>query len=91
MSHTLRSKGRADPKAGFLRLPFDGIRPLHRKGKGGEVPQLHRRFLCLIEYDRHRAQLSVGDGLRRTLEIQHAFVPRLAGEPVGLLARLRRP
>ena len=30
------------PKARSLRLPFDGMRPLRRKGKGGEVPQLHR-------------------------------------------------
>jgi hypothetical protein len=27
------------PKARSLRLPFDGMRPLRRKGKGGEVPQ----------------------------------------------------
>src|ERR1700682_3270099 len=29
--------------------------------------------------------------LRRTLKAEHAFVPRLNREPVGVLARLRRP
>ena len=35
------------PKARSLRLPFDGMRPLRRKGKGGEVPQLHRPLSSL--------------------------------------------
>jgi len=31
-----------------------------------------------------------GRWLRRTLKAEHALVPRLAGEPVGLLACFRR-
>jgi hypothetical protein len=44
-------------------LPFDGIRPLRRKGKGGEVPQLHRRFLRLIG-----AENGKGVGVRKRRE-----------------------
>src|SRR5258705_9577589 len=32
-----------------------------------------------------------GRWLRRTLKAEHALVPRLAGEPVSLLAGFRRP
>jgi hypothetical protein len=37
----------ARAKARSLRLPFDGMRPLRRKGKGCEVPQLHRPLSSL--------------------------------------------
>jgi len=37
------------------------------------------------------ASPSAGDWLRRTLKTEHALVPRLDGEPVGVLAGLGGP
>ena len=39
--------------------------PLRRKGKGGEVPQLHRRFLAPSEPKTARALACGSDGNRR--------------------------
>jgi hypothetical protein len=56
-------------------------------GKAFARKQPHREE----DYPALSASPSAGDGLRRTLKAEHALVPRLDGEPVGFLARFRRP
>jgi hypothetical protein len=75
-----------------LQLAFS----LHRGGKFAEAAALYRKIIKRNPKEayaiaRVERVTQCGRWLRRPLKAEHALVPRLDREPVGLLARFRRP
>ena len=66
-----------------LRSPHD----VERDGLMGVAAQTFHFEIAITGIERVAER---GRWLRRTLKAEHALVPRLAGEPVGFLARFRR-
>src|SRR3984957_7606629 len=69
---------------GWLRSPHD----VPRDGLVGVAPKAFHFEIAKPGIERIAERRR---RLRRTLEVEHALVPRLDGEPIGFPARFRRP